>query len=91
MAKADKNEKKEKKKKQKAEIDMETTVADMNVEGFKWYNPQKKKKPKDSLGKITFKEYWAMVVGAFRAFWPMLLMIILGFGMMIALAYLWLK
>ena len=60
------------------------------------YNPklhedEKKKKPKDSLGKITFKEYWAMVIGAFRAFWPILLMIILGFGMMIGLAYLWLK
>ena len=90
MAKADKNEKKEKKKKQKAELDMETTIADMNLEGFKWYNPQKKKNPKDTLGKITFKEYVAMVIGAFRAFWPMLLMILLGFGMMIGLAYLWL-
>ena len=90
MAKADKNEKKEKKKR-KPDIDMETTIADMNVEGFKWYNPQKKKNPKASLGKITFKEYWAMVIGAFRAFWPMLLMIVLGFGMMIAFAYLWLS
>ncbi len=89
MAKTDKNEKKEKKK-QKAELDMETTVADMNLEGFKWYNPQKKKNPKDKIGKITFKEYWAMVIGAFRAFWPMLLMIILGFSLMIGIAYMWL-
>ena len=91
MAKTDKNEKKEKKKRQKAELDMETTVADMNVEGFKWYNPQKKKNPKDKLDKITFKEYWAMVIGAFRAFWPILLMIILGFCLMIGIAYMWLK
>lgn len=91
MAKADKKEKKEKKKKQKAELDMETTVADMNVEGFKWYNPHKKKKSEDSLGKITFKEHLAMVVGAFRAFWPVLLLILLGFGMMVGFAYLWLN
>ena len=86
----EKKEKKEKKKKQKADFDTETTFADMNVEGFKWYNPQKKKNPKNSVGKVTFKEYLAMVVGAFRAYWPTLLMIILGFGAMVGLAYLWL-
>ena len=89
MAKTDKNEKKEKKKRN-ADIDMETTFADMNVEGFKWYNPHKKKNSKDSIGKITFKEFWAMVVGAFLAFWPTLLMIIPGVGMMVAIAYMWL-
>ena len=35
--------KNKKEKKQRAELDMETTIADMNVEGFRWYNPDKKK------------------------------------------------
>ena len=33
----------EKKRKKQEELDVETTVADMNVEGFSWYNPRKKK------------------------------------------------
>ena len=30
-------------------LDTETTIVDMNVEGFKWYNPtvKKQKKPSD--------------------------------------------
>ncbi|MBQ9714672.1 MAG: hypothetical protein IJV83_05070 [Clostridia bacterium] len=91
MSKQERSEKKTKRKKPKAEFDTESTIADMNVEGFKWYNPQKKKNPNDSVGKITFKEYWAMVIGAFRAFWPTLLMIVLGFVFMVLFAYLWLS
>lgn len=87
MAKKDK----EKKKKEREKLDTETTIADMNVEGFKWYNPHKKKHPNDSVGKITFKEYWAMVIGAFRAMWPMFACIILGALIMMALAFLWLS
>lgn len=65
------------------ELDMETTVADMNVEGFSWYNPNKKKGKDNGLGDISKKEYWAMVKGAYAAFLPILLCIlavgILGF------------
>lgn len=82
---------KEKKIREREELDAETTIADMNVEGFKWYNPQKKKNPNNSVGKITFKEYWAMVIGAFRAMWPMFLCIILGALLMMGLAFLWLS
>lgn len=89
---AEKKEKKPKKeKKKREEIDDQTTVADMNVEGFDWYNPQKKDPSYKSLGKITNKEYWAMVIGAFRAMWPMFLLVIGVFLAMFLLAFLWLK
>ena len=81
---------KQKKKKEREEIDMETTIADMNVDGFKWYNPNKKKNAQDSLGKITFKEYMAMIIGAFRAFWPLFLCIVCGMLLMMVFAYFWL-
>ena len=30
------------KRKKRDDLDMETTVADMNVEGFSWYDPHRK-------------------------------------------------
>lgn len=86
---AERKPKKEKKK--KVDFDDQTTIADMNVEGFDWYNPQKKDPNHKSLGKITWKEYWAMVIGAFRAMWPMFLLIIGIFTALFLLAVLWLK
>ena len=75
--------KREEKRRKKAELDTQTTVADMNVEGFSWYNPNKKKGKDNGLGDISKKEYWAMVKGAYAAFLPILLCIlavgILGF------------
>lgn len=82
--------KKEKKKKEKTELDIETTFADMNVEGFDWYDPAKKN-GKKSVGKVSRKEYWAMVRGAFRAMWPMFACIVAGALFMVLLAFLWLK
>ena len=35
-------EDKKTRKKEEPKLDMETTIADMNVEGFSWYNPAKK-------------------------------------------------
>ena len=69
---------------------METTIADMNVEGFSWYDPGKKKKKKE-IGTVTRKEYWAMVRGAFAASLPMFLCILFGAALMVLLAVLWLK
>ena len=79
-----------KNKQPKAELDMETTVADMNVEGFSWYNPNKKKKRAQSIGPITRKEYWAMVKGAFAAVWPLMVCTVLGAALMFLFAYIWL-
>ena len=84
-------EKKEKKKKEKAELDTDTTFADMNVEGFHWYSPSKKKNSGQPIGKVSKKEYWAMVRGAFSAMLPMFLCIIIGGLLVFGLAFLWLK
>lgn len=80
-----------KKQKKQDDLDMETTFADMNVEGFRWYDPHLKKHGvKKEKIKLTRKEYWAMVRGAFSALWPMFLCIIIGVLAIFLLAYLWL-
>ncbi len=71
-------------------LDTETTFADMNVEGFSWYNPRKKK-GKDEKISVSRKEYWAMVRGAFAAMLPMIICIFSAMGLVFLLAYLWLK
>ncbi|MBR2330712.1 MAG: hypothetical protein IKA40_05640 [Clostridia bacterium] len=81
-----KNEKKEKKNE---EIDTETTIADMNVEGFRWYDPHRKKKQK-TVSDVSKKEYRAMVRGAFAAMLPMICCIIGGALLVFLLMYLWL-
>ena len=85
---------KDKKKKQKPAFDTETTFVNMNVEGFKWYDPTLEKRLKQQKSvvpqKISRKEYWQMVRGAFSAFLPYFLGIVLVFGTMVAIGYLWL-
>lgn len=74
------------------DLDMETSFADMNVEGFKWYNPHKKKDGDNKVNRpVSRKEYWQMVRGAFAAYLPMFIVVILSFGAVVALAYLWLS
>lgn len=80
-----------KQKKQRMELDTETTIADMNVEGFRWYNPDKKKGKQNAIGPVSKKEYWAMVCGMFEAMLPFFLCVIAGALLMFLLAYLWLK
>lgn len=79
-------------KKHDDDLDTTTTFADMNVDGFRWYNPSLKngtgrKEKKD----VTKKEYRAMVKGAFLAIGPYILIAVLIFGGLIGLAYLWLS
>ena len=76
--------------KKQDDLDMETTIADMNVEGFSWYDPNLKKGKKEKVS-LSKKEERAMIVGAYRAMLPMILCILAGAGLMILLAYLWLK
>ena len=78
------------KKKPKEEWDTETTFADMNVEGFRWYDPNRKKKQRNKV-QLTKKEYWAMVKGAFEAMFPLIGCMILAIGILILLMTLWLK
>ena len=83
MAKKKRNEKKD-------DLDMETTVADMNVEGFRWYDPRRKqgKKPIEKLSKA---EQRALMRGVYRSMLPMIGCILAGAAFVILLAVLWLK
>lgn len=83
--------KKEKKGKKKAELDTQTTVANMNVEGFKWYDPSLKEGEKKPTPKLTKQEQRALIRGAYKAMLPMLFCIAAGCLLMFFLAYLWLK
>lgn len=84
-------------KKQKPELDTTTTFANMNVEGFKWYDPtlekklEEKKKGSVIPPKVSRREYWQMVRGAFAALWPILLGIVLIFVALYCVVYLWLS
>lgn len=81
------------KKKPNDDLDTETTIVDMNVEGFSWYDASKKKQDGKKTVKhsVSRKEYWQMVKGAFLAILPYFLIICVAFGAMVLLAYLWLK
>ena len=71
-------------------LDMETTIADMNVEGFSWYDPNRGKR-KAQQTQLTPKEQKALMRGAVRAMLPMIICILSGMLLMFLLAYLWLK
>ena len=81
---ADKNKKED-------DLDTTTTFADMNVEGFRWYDPNAKKSgdKKTNRPKLTRKEYWQLVRAAFAAYIPMFLILIAAFGLMVLIAWLW--
>ncbi len=79
-----------KKNKKPDTLDTETTFADMNVEGFSWYNPNIKKKGNGKRReKLTRREYWQMVKGAFLAYLPVFLIVICVFGIMALIGWLW--
>ncbi len=83
--------KKEKKKKRKEKLDTQTTVANMNVEGFKWFDPKRDDRLKNPPPKLTKKEQRALIRGAYQAMLPMILCIAVGFLAVYLLAYLWLR
>ena len=84
----------EKNNKPHDDLDMETTFADMNVEGFRWYDPNLKKRKdsgmKQHKQKMSRKEYWQLVRAAFAAYLPVFIIVICVFLLMGAIAYLWL-
>lgn len=86
------------KKRNKPELDTTTTFANMNVQGFKWYDPtlEKRIEEEKKMGtiippKVSRREYRQMVRGAFAALFPILLGIIAIFGLLYCFAYLWLR
>ena len=82
---------KDNKKKNKAELDTQTTIANMNVEGFSWYDPSLKEGEKKPTPKLTKQEQRALIRGAYKAMLPMLCCIAIGCLAVFLLAYLWLK
>lgn len=80
-----------KKQKKYDDLDTETTFVDMNVEGFKWYDPNLKKngEKKKQRHKVSRKEYWAMVRAAFVAYLPVFLIVTAVFGIVACIAWLW--
>ena len=78
-------------KKKPDDLDTETTFVDMNVDGFRWYDPSRKKKQDlhKVKNKVSRKEYWAMVKGAFLAILPLVLGFILVFSIIYILVWLW--
>ncbi|MCD7729150.1 MAG: hypothetical protein LUI60_04475 [Clostridia bacterium] len=75
--------------KRKDDLDTETSFADMNVDGMRGYNPNKKK-GKDTGPKVSKREQRKMIRAAFAAFAPMFCIIIIVGLLMMLLAYLWL-
>ena len=80
----------ERKRLRDAELDTETTFADMNVEGFSWYNPNLKKQRAQKQD-VSRKEYWAMVWGMFRAMLPLLGCILFAALIVFLIAVMWLQ
>jgi hypothetical protein len=58
-----------------------STIADMNVEGFRWYQNPKLKARQNELKElnVTREERRAMIRGAFAAYLPVFLIIIGSF------------
>ena len=66
-----------KEKRKVEELDTETTFADMNVDGFRWYDPAKKKGKGLDQVQVTKKEYRSMIKGALSALVPVLIITVL--------------
>lgn len=82
---------KDQKEQKQDDLDTETTFADMNVEGFRWYDPSKKKGG-DSKEKLYLspKERRAIVWAGFLASLPVVACVAVAFLLMFLLAMLWL-
>ena len=79
-------------KKKEYPDDDNMTIADMNVEGMRWYTSKKEMQNRKNIAGITYskKEKRAMIKGAFKAYLPMFLAGVIGFSVIFGLLYLWL-
>lgn len=68
------------------------TVADMNVEGFRWYTPRKNKQFRKELSglQISKGERQAMMKGALQAIFPIVFTFIGIFLVIFLILYFWL-
>lgn len=86
------NSEKQKKKKKVKYIDDGRTIANMNVEGMKWYVPEKYKRAKSELAglNITKAERRAMIKGALLAILPIVFVYIAVFFLIFLIIHFWL-
>lgn len=74
------------------ELDTETTIADMNVEGMPWYEPKKRGGGQDSeIPQLSKSEQRALVRGALISALPLIGALLLAVVLAYALVYLWLR
>ena len=83
--------KKKKEKKAKVELDTETTIADMNVKGFSWYDPSRKSGKEKQKLDLTREEKRAIYKAYMQAYLPFLGILCAVFVLMFLLARLWLS
>lgn len=73
-------------------LDTQTTIADMNVEGMPWYEPEKKGEGQASeIPQLSKRERRAMIRGMLLASLPLIGCMILAIALVYGLAYLWLS
>ena len=81
-------------KKKYDDLDTETTIADMNIDGFSWYDPNRKKEresgKKPQSVQLTSRERRAVMKGALLAVLPFVACVMLATLAVFGLAYLWL-
>lgn len=77
------------KKKKEKFYDSGVTIAEMNVEGMPWYRSKKEVKLAKELKElnITPKERRAMIFGAYKAFLPAFIIILLCYILVFLLIY----
>lgn len=78
-------------KKEKQELDTETTFADMNVQGFRWYDPSRKNGGDKQKLQLTRKEKRAIYKAYMQSFLPFIGILCGVFLLMFLLARLWLS
>lgn len=75
-------------KDKKDDLDTQTTIANMNVEGMDWYDPTLKEG--EERPKVSKKERKMITKGMFLAYLPFFLMVAAIFGVLFLIAWLWL-
>ena len=72
-------------------LDTETTIVDMNVEGFKWYESEEKKKKRELARKYTKAERKSIMRSSFVSLaLPVICLIVGGIIAYLLLYYVWL-
>lgn len=90
--KRDKHAEHAKRTKKRDDLDTETTFANMNVEGFRWYKPESEQdRGGEELPPLSRGEKRALRRAAISALFPAVGFVILFVAVLFGLAYLWLK